>query len=332
MKKTKIVVFILILTLSVLMLASCFTSEEKYIEWELSGNTLTGGDTSYTLFGKTDYWQESDNYAFYYVNTVTLDNGRYAHLSRPIGREDIILAEVYYVHEYGESYEETRIYCLDTAKGALEAIWNGVDMSYVSLTDRSNLKASLADAELKALIGTLSGRETVKLSYNKLRDLQRLELVSYSLEGFLAHNHGAFFFDYGSVYYLNLEGMPEYILRDGNLSSKPINYELVKLTADEIAILDRAREGLVGYDEKLEWETPVYIEDDGTDARHAGALAVLLVIVGAFGILLPLVPMIYTLAVSVKRKWAIPVYDYVTLGASILWFISGVVVFIVLLC
>ena len=126
--------------------------------------------------------------------------------------------------------------------------------------------------------------------------------------------------------------MPEYILRDGNLSSKPINYELVKLTADEIAILDRAREGLVGYDEKLEWETPVYIEDDGTDARHAGALAVLLVIVGAFGILLPLVPMIYTLVVSVKRKWAIPVYDYVTLGASILWFISGVVVFIVLLC
>ena len=41
--------------------------------------------------------------------------------------------------------------------------------------------------------------------------------------------------------------------------------------------------------------------------------------------------MIYTLVGCIKKKWQAPIYDYVMLGASFLWLVSGIVIFIVLL-
>ena len=212
MKRIKLLALILCLVAATLTLASCFSSNEEFTEWELKENTLTGGGISYYLYSGSDdaVWQASNNNTFYYINTVELDDGRYAELSRPIGREDIILADFYYEHEYGYSKNYSRYYCLDSGRAALDALASSNEVGYVSLLDRANLNISLASADLLLLADTVasSGRESVSMSYFKLNSLQRLDLTSFALEGFLAHNHGAFFFDYGNVYYLNLEELP----------------------------------------------------------------------------------------------------------------------------
>ncbi len=336
MKRIKLLSLILCLILGIFTLTSCFTSEEQFTEWEIGGNTLTGGGVSYTLFDDSDdlFWQASDNYIFHYRSTVNLGGGRYAEFSRPIGREDIILAEFYRDEGYIYELEYSRYYCLDTGRAVLDTVLGKSSVEYISIVDRADYREAVADDGLLTLADELrrSERERVTMYAFDLNELQRLDLTGFGLGGFLCHNYGAFFFDFGSVYFLDLEPLPQSVLTEGGISYDTREYSLIKLTDDEAEVLTAARADMKHYDVKYEWEEPVYIEDDGTDARHAGALAVLLVIVAAFGILLPIAPMIYTLTVSVKRKWQIPAYDYVTLGASFLWAVSGIVIFIVLLC
>ena len=319
-------------TVLLLTLTSCFTSSVSYIEWEFSNgtDTVTDGKTVYERYdGALDHnYIQTNNNTFFYSGQSNLDN-TYIEVSRPLKDEDIL-----YISFFGNEYMDHRqSYFYTTPAGAttLRKLEGGSleGESYLLDTD-TNESAPLTEGMKEAIANILASEEnTVTVSSQVLNNIDQIEVVSYELGGFMKQVHGVFFFNKVDIYYLDTtdftSDMRSYY---GNLTD--YEYEVKKVDDLTRNVLSENYEMMDDVIFSVEYEEPTLNESDA-DIKLKIAKLILAIVAFGFGILFPSIPLTLTLIGAIKKRWKAEAADYVLLGASAVWIISGIVILILIL-
>lgn len=304
-------------TVAILSLTSCFTTEYEYTEWEISddGLLLSDGEYAYDAV-EMPGWEVSENHCFVYMATADGEDV-YGFVSRPLDSKKIIAVQLH--DENTGEYLGTRIYA--TGNGIYELQYVTDNNRY--LVDKKNEMSTPASSYFS---GDGSSFENVlakaTLSGRVINSAEQVELVSYGLDGFLAKTHGTFVYYNDSVYYL-----PYFI---GNIENSE-SYTVYELSNDARSNLKNNRNSMTEFTYETEYESPIITEEEGSIMPPTAAKASLLVIVGVAGIFAPAIPLAFALRSAIRKKWAIDFGDTTLLASSAVWAIAGLVIFILLL-
>ena len=254
-----------------------------------------------------------------------------ADISRPIDGNDILCVN-FYESNYRE-HKYTAFYA--TADGAkkLDNLEPKSIFGSTYLVDYDEGESIKLDEEFKNTIWSLANetRNTVSVATHVLNDADKLEVVSYELGGFLKHVHGVFYFNRANVYFLDLDNDNQNIYDDSGFLLNYDSYDVVELNEEDRGKLGALTNEMDHFVYNVEYEEPKYNEGYDPEADLAVAKIILAVITAFFGIVLPIIPIVFALRTAIKRKWHIEIIDCILLGASAVWLISGIVVFILIL-
>ena len=326
---------ICILTL-VFSLTSCFTtppSLENFISWEFNDDlsTVTNGEEVYDLRNAdTVYWRMSGNHTFHYLGDAEANADMIADISRPIDDDDILFVDFY--DQSWRDYKYSAIYSTEEGLKKLNDLKTASIFGKPYLVDSEGSESAKLTEEFKNTLWKLTNepREHRIVGSANVSDADKLEVVSYGLDGFVKHVHGVFIYYRATVYYLDLDSANEnYYDIYGNLVG--VSFPMIELNDDDRKALTAAADEMDNFVYEIEYEEPKYTSENDPEAGLAVARTILSVVTAFFGIVLPIIPIVFALRIAIKKKWHIELMDYILLGASAVWIISGIVVFILIL-
>ena len=318
---------IIALTLAItLSLTSCFTSSYEYVEWELSDDerSITDGKETYKLYADEDFkelWQPSGYSCLHYMNEVYSSYNQFASISASLKEEGIIALDIY-ENDYFSAHVGKQLYATEEGKKILDSIEHPVlSSSAYAFNFDDGMMGALTD-EVVAMILSLKDEQIVTKSFDELESSQQITVSALALDGFLIHNFGVFYFNFGEIYY-----RPKDTVSD--LSKIPV----YKLNEADRAILNPYIESGLNLSTALlevEYEEGTLAEGDDSAAKLFSRI-VLLCAVFILGIAVPVAPIALSLVLVKKRNWRFILTDYLLLVSSGIWLISGIILFIILL-
>ncbi len=316
----------LLFTLALPAFASDAPTNQNPSEWLLdeSGAKLTrDGELVYYYYGEmTTYGIKPGFKMFIFQNYVQTNSGDAEVFSYGKDGEIMFLSMLY--------TDETYIYCTSLGEAMLEGLAESGD-EYILLNDFTGAITSDVGT-LAAMLDELDAEESVEVT--TLKNATRFDIYISCIEGAAVKLHGAVYEVDGELLYINYDVLTNnYFDSEGNFSYKKGSVNCAKVISGVKDAFDAAVErGNYEYSDYV-YETtyPGINEDIGFDISKEAAVVILIVIIAIFGIIIPFIPLIYSINKLKKKAKDEKATSIIMLTASAVWIACAIAILILIL-